>query len=255
VLTLRNCLFSRRRLAADWSLLARIYRKRGAAAAARIAASIASAYGRQVLMTTVLRPADTFTVKGEHLRYLRHWHVTTFLNERTVELPIVVEELRRIRPARLLEIGNVLNYYVQYPHVVVDKYEVAPGVLNEDVVDFRAAEPFDMIVSISTIEHVGWDETPKDPAKTIRAIEHLRTLLVPGGRLVCTLPLRYNPHLDAHLAAGRLPFDEVRYLRRLNARNEWQEATPDEVAGSKYGDPYVHANALAVGFASRRDVR
>jgi SAM-dependent methyltransferase len=177
--------------------------------------------------------------------------VTTFLNERAVELPIVVHELQRMGPARLLEIGNVLNYYLDHPHVVVDKYEVSPGVLNQDVVEFSSPEPFDMIVSISTIEHVGWDELPKDPEKTIRAIQHLRSLLAPGGRLVCTMPLGYNPHLDAHLAASRLPFDDVRYLRRLNARNEWHEATAIEVSGSKYDTPYMHANALAVGFASR----
>lgn len=250
-LTLQDSLLSGDRLRSEIALVRRIYRKRGTFAAGRIVASIASVYCRQVLLGTVVRPSETFTLNGDTLSYLRHWHVTTFLNERTVELPIALQELRRAAPARLLEIGNVLNYYVDYPHVVVDKYEVAPGVLNQDVVEFRATEPFDMIISISTIEHVGWDETPKDPDKTIRAVKHLRSLLAPGGRLVCTMPLGYNPHLDAHLAAGRLPFDEVRYLRRSNWRNEWREATPLEVLGSKYGNPYVHANALAVGFASR----
>lgn len=238
------------RVKSEWCLVSRIRRKRGVLAGARILASVVSVYGRQVTMATVARPADSFSLNGEPLRYFRHWHATTFLNERTIELPIVAAELTRVRPQRLLEIGNVLSYYMKYPHVVVDKYEVSPGVVNEDVVEFRAAEAFDMIVSISTIEHVGWDETPKDPDKTIRAVEHLRTLLAPAGRLVCTMPLGYNPHLDSHLAMGRLPFDEVRYLKRISGRNEWKEVNAHDVRGAVYGHPYMHANAVAVGFAS-----
>lgn len=248
---LQNHPVSIRRIYAEGNLVKRIYRKRGASAAIRSAISIASVYGRQLLLATLVRPAETFTLNGESFRYLRHWHVTTFLNERTVELPIVVQELRRFQPARLLEIGNVLNYYLAFPHIVVDKYEVGPGVLNVDVVDFQSVEPFDMIVSVSTLEHVGWDEKPQDPDKAIHAVQHLRGLLAAGGRLICTIPLGYNPYLDAHLAAGRMPFDEVRYLRRVNARNEWTEATAGDMAGAKYGTPYMHANALAVGFASR----
>lgn len=238
------------RIRAELRLVSRIHRKRGALAGARILASVASVYCRQLGLATVARPAASFTLNGEPLQYLRHWHATTFLNERTIELPVVAAELRRARPKRLLEIGNVLNYYLTYPHVVVDKYEVSPGVLNEDVVEFRSAESFDMIVSVSTIEHVGWDETPKDPDKTIRAVGHLRSLLSPAGRLVCTMPLGYNPHLDAHLASGRLPFDEIRYLKRVSARNEWKEVRAEDVRGAAYGFPYMHANAVAVGFAS-----
>lgn len=238
------------RIRAELRLVSRIRRKRGSLAGARMLASVVSVYCRQLGLATVARPAATFTLNGEPLRYLRHWHATTFLNERTIELPIVVAELTRARPKRLLEIGNVLNYYLTYPHVVVDKYEVSPGVLNEDVVEFRSAESFDVIVSISTIEHVGWDETPKDPDKTIRAVEHLRSLLSPTGRLVCTMPLGYNPHLDEHLVLGRLPFDEVRYLKRISPRNEWKEVKAEDVRGAAYGHPYMHANAVAVGFAS-----
>ena len=53
------------------------------------------------------------------------------------------------------------------------------------------------IVSISTIEHVGWDETPRDPNKIPRALENLTTrCLAPGGEIVVTLPIGYNTYLD-----------------------------------------------------------
>jgi len=53
------------------------------------------------------------------------------------------------------------------------------------------------IVSISTIEHVGWDETPRDPKKIPLALENLATkCLAPGGEIVVTLPIGYNTYLD-----------------------------------------------------------
>jgi len=90
---------------------------------------------------------------------------------------------------RILEVGNVLAHYYPHQHDVLDKYEQAPGVMNGDVVDFRPGKLYDLIVSISTLEHVGWDEEPRDPLKFLRGVEHLTTLLAPGGRMLVTLPI------------------------------------------------------------------
>ena len=43
-------------------------------------------------------------------------------------------------------------------------------------IDLGGIGPFDLIVAISTLEHVGWDESPRDPAKAPRAVEVLRSL-------------------------------------------------------------------------------
>lgn len=239
------------RLRAESRLVARIASKRGWVAGVRMGLSLASVYLRQVWLLTVARPAQRFTFEGASIPYLRHWHVTTFLNERTVEVPIVAAALATHPPGRLLEVGNVLNYYrAAGPHMVVDKYEVAPGVINADVVDVRGA--FDTIVSISTLEHVGLDEPLLDPDKPRRAIAHLRSLLAQDGRFICTFPMGYNHALDAHLLSGSLAFDEVRYLRRLNAKNEWGPATAHDAAAACYGAPYPHANVLAIGMSGMR---
>ena len=52
------------------------------------------------------------------------------------------------------------------------------------------------IVSISTIEHVGWDETPRGLNKIPLALENLTGCLASGGEIVVTLPLGYNAYLD-----------------------------------------------------------
>ena len=53
------------------------------------------------------------------------------------------------------------------------------------------------IMSISTMEHVGWDESPRDPNKIPLALENLRLkCLAPGGEIVVTVPIGYNAYLD-----------------------------------------------------------
>jgi hypothetical protein len=60
-----------------------------------------------------------------------------------------------------------------------------------------------LIVSISTLEHVGWDEEDKNPVKVLQAIEILKSLLAPLGKIVVTLPLGYNPIIDDYLKKVR----------------------------------------------------
>ena len=43
-------------------------------------------------------------------------------------------------------------------HDVLDKYEKGNNVINDDVVSFSTEVKYDLIVSVSTLEHVGWDE-------------------------------------------------------------------------------------------------
>ena len=188
----------------------------------------------------------SFTFGGRRFRYHSARYNTTWANERTVELPIALALLPSAR--RVLEVGNVLRHYEPaLVDQVVDRYEIADGVENVDVLDYRAAEPFDLIVSISTFEHVGFDEDVQEPDKTVRALEHLRGLLAPGGTLLVTVPLGYNPHLDAHVREGRMRFNSVGYLKRISRDNRWREVSEAETAGARYGNPYPKGNVLAVG--------
>ncbi len=193
----------------------------------------------------------SFSYAGEHYRYHAARYNLTFINERTVEVPIALRLLRRCAGGRRLEVGNVLRHYVDEHHDVVDKYEQASGVQNVDVLDFRSTERYDLIVSISTFEHIGWDEDVKDPDKPARALEHLAAMLAPGGTLLVTFPLGYNPTIDAALAGGDLRFDRLGFLQRISRDNRWREATAADCAGARYGAPYPHGNAIAVGTRSR----
>jgi cyclopropane fatty-acyl-phospholipid synthase-like methyltransferase len=189
-----------------------------------------------------------FTLGGRSYPYYVHLHNRTWRNERIVEIPIAWAEIAARRGARILEIGNVVAHYHRYVHDTVDKYEPHAGVINADIVDFCPEKPYDLIVSISTLEHVGLDEDVRDPGKVLVAVDVIRRMLAPGGAAVVTVPLGYNPDLDAHLDAGRLRFDRAAYMKRINFENTWIEATWAAVHGSAYGWPFPSANALVVGW-------
>lgn len=166
----------------------------------------------------------TFTFQGKAYPYWLHKYNHTWRNEREVEVPIVWDAVQQARGKRILEVGNVLSHYFPVAHDVVDKYEVAPGVLNEDVVDYTPKAPYDLIVSISTLEHVGWDETPREPGKVGRALDNLRACLAPGGRALLTMPIGYNPEVD-QLARGDDPrLTRRHYLKRVSSSNDWVES-------------------------------
>jgi SAM-dependent methyltransferase len=196
----------------------------------------------------VLRPTDvgTFVFAGREYRYFRHPHNATWQNERAVEVPIARTAVLEATGGRVLEIGNVLGHYMRHEHDVVDKYEAGANVQNVDVLAFEADEPYDLIVSVSTLEHVGWDEAERDPDKIPRAVERLRSLLAPGGRALVTLPVGYNPWLDDLLKAEALGFDEEHWLLR-DGRTRWREVPHAEVGRPAYGTPYPAANGLVIG--------
>lgn len=200
------------------------------------------------------RSSWSFELGTRRYAYFVHPHNATWRNERTVELPLILAELATQQRGRILEVGNVLAHYVEPRHDIVDKYERGPRVQNVDIIDFTPEKGYDLIVSISTLEHVGWDEEKyeqavrrTDPTKLKAVFEHLRSILRPGGRLVFTVPLGYNPMLDRLLETGELGLTGATYLLRVSADGRWEERPYEDVRAAAYGSPYPAANAIAVG--------
>lgn len=186
-----------------------------------------------------------FIFRGQHYRYFVHPYNMTWMHERAVEIPIVWDVVQKCRGQSILEVGNVLSHYFPVTHDVVDRYEFAPGVINEDVVNFAPPEGYNLIIRISTLEHVGWDEDPRDDTKVLKAIENLKSCMTQQGRFLVTLPIGYNPVLDRFLHA-EIRFEKVAYLRRLGEL-EWVEADWEDVRNVRYGCPLPFANAIVIG--------
>jgi len=195
-----------------------------------------------------LRHLALFTFQGQTYSYFYSAYSATWKNERAVEIPIVLREIESCRGSTILEVGNVLSQYVHFRHDIVDKYEQSPGVINEDIVDFQSSNKYELIVSISTLEHVGQSEEPKQPEKILMALNNLvEHLLSPQGRMVVTLPYGYNPGVDKLLIENKLCFTKRFYLKRISRRNEWVEVGWDKVKGAKFNTPFQNANVIVIG--------
>jgi hypothetical protein len=195
--------------------------------------------------TRAVRPKH-FELGGERFAYVTRRYNATWINERAVELALGEAFMEAQAGRRMLELGNVIGHYGRRGHVVVDKYEVAPGVRNVDVLDVPADESYDAVLSLSTVEHVGQDEEPREPEKALRALDRLRALTAPGGALLVTFPVGHNPALDAAVREERLPFDSVRYLLRVDTANTWREARREELDDVAYGSPFPLANGIVI---------
>lgn len=192
-----------------------------------------------------------FVFAGERYPYLFHRYKHTWLTERAVEVPIVQRLVDRHDGRRVLEVGNVLSHYAPQRHLIVDKYEQAPGVLNRDVFELDDLGHFDLVVAISTVEHVGHDEEPRDPARAPEAVRRLTGLLAPGGRLALTVPVGYHAGLDAALQEGAFGAAELAALRRGRLGSPWREVPPAEVWETPYDFLLYSARAVVLAVIVR----
>ncbi len=186
----------------------------------------------------------TFKFQGRTYKYYCNIYNITWKNERAIEIPIVWEIMKNCR-GKVLEVGNVLSHYHHVTHDIVDKYEKGKGVINHDVVDFSPHKRYDLIVSISTMEHVGWDETPKEPGKVLKSIENLKlNCLAQGGMIIITAPLGHNPELDELLKQGDL--GKQYFMERLTKDNLWKQNNLENIQNTKYDYPFPNANAIVI---------
>lgn len=188
-----------------------------------------------------------FTFRGKEYPYYFHHYNVTWKNERAVEIALAKAKLKQYRDKRVLELGNVLNHYLKHDHDVVDKYEKWPGVVNKDIQDFKPKRPYDLIVSISTVEHIGWDEEKRDPKKIPQTLKKLESMLAPGGELFVTFPLGWNHDLDLMLQSKQVRFGRQFYMKRTEPFLGWKQVPFREVKDIKYGRPFINANGLVIG--------
>jgi hypothetical protein len=208
---------------------------------------------RKMKALSIEKPG-TFLFNNEEYQYFYHDYNNTWCNERSVEIPII-NRIIDDADGEVLEVGNVLPHYRPCNHTVVDKYEEAPGVTNEDIVSFDSSSKFALIVSISTFEHIGWDEKPRNRSKIKEAIRNVRRLLIKGGEAWLTMPYGQNEWLDESIVSGALDFDESYYMKRISLDNSWVQCTLDDVLKKSYInaiqwkpslDSYPYSNAIII---------
>lgn len=207
---------------------------------------------KRLILSKCLLFNKKFIFNKQSYQYFLHPYNASYANERAVEISIFKKIVEKNQNKKILEIGNVLSHYLKklpYDHTIVDKYEKALRVINQDALTYipKPKQKFDLIIAISTFEHIGFDEKIKDPQKIIKVIEHLKTLLNKGGKIIFTVPIPSNKFIDKKIIKKELPINKSFFLIRNSWINTWQETSKIEAFKRKYNTPYPNANAIMVG--------
>ena len=175
-----------------------------------------------------------FTFQGSTYKYFTHTYNDTRHNERAVEIALALDLIEKNKNGSILEVGDVLPNYTDFKHLIVDKYDSGDNTIHMDIVNYNPPEKFDLIISISTIEHVGWDSGEERwSGKSLKALKHLQNLLKPGGLMMFTFPLGYNEEIDKLLKDKKIDFAELYCLKR-DDYNGWDETPLDEALKADY---------------------
>lgn len=166
----------------------------------------------------MIKDRGKFVFDGNNFRYFIHWYNHTWNNCRKVEIPIFMDVYYKNTGKRMLEVGNVLSHYIIADRSicdVLDKYDKAKGVINEDILTFNPSIKYDVVLSCSTLEHVGFDKPEvENPFGFLEAVKNIVTnVLAPGGVLVFSVPIGYNPGVDKVFNEGLFHFDNVVHFR------------------------------------------
>ena len=194
----------------------------------------------------------TFLFNGKKYHYFtRGTYNNPWKNERAVEVALAMDLIKKYKGKNILEVGSVLGNYMKVKHDVVDKYDKEQRVINEDIVDYKPRKKYDLIICLSTLEHIGWnmgEETDgQDPNKSIDAIIKMRELLAKKGMLMVTVPLGYNPHLDKLFLKNKLPFTKKYFLKRTSLLNYWKQVEKVSKKDMNYGVIIMSAKLLLFG--------
>lgn len=194
---------------------------------------------------------STFEYKNKKYEMFYHKYNITWANERCVEIPIVYNEVYKeiINKKKVLEVGNVLYHYYKPFWDIIDKFEKGDKVENEDICFFKSNKKYNLIVSISTFEHIGYDDDNSFPSskKIIMAWNNLKNnFLFRNGRIIITVPIGYNPKMDKLISKNAFGFNKEIFLKKIK-KNEWIEVSKKEALKSEYGKPFPYGNCIMIG--------
>lgn len=184
-----------------------------------------------------------FLFRGTSFKHFDHEYNNAALNLRSIEVPIIRRYLADKR-RRILEIGNVLSHYQQTTWPIIDIEEKGERVHNVDVMAYEPKKAFDLIVSISTLEHIGQGKYARHtaPVPLKRIVQHIRGMLTPDGVFAATVPIGYNEMVDRAIREDATGADHVWYAHRIDG-NEWEQCDKDTAMNTQ---PGRWANAMAL---------
>jgi hypothetical protein len=193
------------------------------------------------------------------------------LDERVVEYPWLLSRLTQFgQPLRILDAGSTMNHELILSHPAVKPHKWTILTLGPEAncfwdrgisylyEDLRCTsfknECFDVVVSISVIEHVGMNNAPyvdnhtyreHQPDDYLPAIREMRRIIKPGGSLFVTVPFgkyqnygwlqQFNSEMLSKLIAEFRPRKFNKTFFRYSERG-WNFATQEECSSLLFSD-------------------
>jgi len=191
------------------------------------------------------------------------------VSEQVVEGPLVLQHLRpadvrvldfggyeSLLPLQLASLGHEVTvldqrrYPLTHPNLAVRTADLYDPQLRFD-------KPFDTIISVSTIEHLGLgrygDVTWEDGDRA--GVERLWSFLRPGGRLLASVPVGiptvqrgYRVYDEARLYNVFPRIAEIRWFKKEHRFGAWLPSNAGAVADLVYGEPHGQLPVEAVAF-------
>ena len=204
-----------------------------------------------------------------------YWHAIrasgwrAVVSEQVVEGPLVLQHLRpadvrvldfggyeSLLPLQLASLGHEVTvldqrrYPLTHPNLAVRTADLYDPQLRFD-------KPFDTIISVSTIEHLGLgrygDVTWEDGDRA--GVERLWSFLRPGGRLLASVPVGiptvqrgYRVYDEARLYNVFPRIAEIRWFKKEHRFGAWLPSNAGAVADLVYGEPHGQLPVEAVAF-------
>lgn len=202
----------------------------------------------------------TFYFQGKKYYYFYNRHNYTFINERAIEIPIFSNIINKHQTSKILEVGSTLWNYFHQQYDVVDKYDESPEIIRKDILRYHPKTKYDLIISISTLEHVGWDESlygkscKNNKNYFLKTLKHLQSLLTDQGSIIFSVPLGYNPYVDLYITKMHDYFDDLYFMQRSPIINRWKQINRTKLRNFKHNYLLGYSNAIAIGVINKNNL-
>lgn len=159
-------------------------------------------------------------------------------NERIVEIPIGKYFYDKYKNDNFVELGAVLNYYYDSNHIVYDKYDPHKNCTRLDFTDNKIDFKNMSVLSISTLEHVGFNDYGKQNGRYsidnwCKGYFIIKNIIENSKNYLITFPIGYNIVLDGLIENSSNNFI---ILKRISKDNRWEVGKKEDFK-LLYGKP------------------